>query len=98
MPGPFRFGEPDSLPSEMRAAGFADVAQTAESVEWLWPGPVDEYLNFLVGTLPPVRRAIETPRGEQVRSDIRDVIASHEREGGIHYDVHVFVVTGRKPA
>lgn len=98
MPTPFRFGEAGTLPSELRTGGYEDVTENAHTVAWTWPGPTDEYLDFLEGTLPPLRRALETEQADQIRGDLRTVIGAHERDGGVHFDVNMFVVTGRKRA
>jgi SAM-dependent methyltransferase len=100
MPGPFRFGEPGSLPRELRAAGFEDVAETPHTLAWTWPGPADEYLDFTQGTLPPVRKALEEAGAERdaVTNELLDVIRQHESGGQIHLESLVFAVTARNPA
>jgi len=99
MPTPFRFGEPGSLPAEMRTAGFADVRETPHTLAWSWPGPVDEYLDFLTGTLPPLRKALGDAGAERaaLETELRDIIGQHADGDRINFDACVFVVTGQKP-
>jgi SAM-dependent methyltransferase len=96
MPGPFRFGEPGSLPTELRKAGFQDVVEKALHPDWAWYGPPEEYLDFMQGTLPPVRKALETPgaQTDEIRRDLLAVLAAHDAGGRLVFDSNVFVVTG----
>jgi ubiquinone/menaquinone biosynthesis C-methylase UbiE len=95
-PGPFRFGEPGSLPAELRAAGFADVQETAREIPWRWPGALDEYMDFTMGTVPPVRRAIEQAEaaGQPLRQQLRDAVAPHFDGEAVVYEANVLVVVG----
>jgi ubiquinone/menaquinone biosynthesis C-methylase UbiE len=39
---PFRFGQPGSLSSALKAAGFIQVEEETRSLPWPWPGPPQE--------------------------------------------------------
>lgn len=94
-PGPFRFAEPGSLPSELRAAGFRDVQETAKTIPWRWPGPLDEYMEFTTGTVPPVRRAIEQAEaaGQPLRQQLVEAVTPHFDGEAVSYEANVLVVT-----
>ena len=47
-PDPFKFTQPGSLSPVLREADFRDLEETAQTVEWVWPGSPEEAWNIAV--------------------------------------------------
>ncbi|MEX0749306.1 MAG: class I SAM-dependent methyltransferase, partial [Dehalococcoidia bacterium] len=99
MPTPFRFGEAGSLPSELRSAGFEHVSEKPHEISWSWPGSPEEYLEFVEGTMPAFRKALESSGADakRVKEDMLGVVAQHYDGERVSVPGNIFVVTAQKP-
>ncbi|HXK32912.1 MAG TPA: methyltransferase domain-containing protein [Dehalococcoidia bacterium] len=96
MPTPFRFGESGSLPRELEAAGFREVAERPHELPWCWPGPPEEYLQFIQATFPAWRRGLESaeePTRARVLQEMHDVVSRSYDGDLIRFGGHIFIVT-----
>jgi ubiquinone/menaquinone biosynthesis C-methylase UbiE len=99
MPTPFRFGEPGSLPRELEAAGFRDIAERPHELSWAWPGPPEDYLQFVYDTSPALRRALESADDatrERVEGQMHDAVARAYDGEAVRFGVQIFIVSAAR--
>lgn len=99
MPTPFRFAAPGSLPQALKEAGFSSIDEQPRDAAWNWPGSPDEYLQFQMGTLPAIRRAIEEADPairDAVRADCLAAVGEYYDGASVNFDARVFIVTATR--
>jgi ubiquinone/menaquinone biosynthesis C-methylase UbiE len=69
----FKFAKPGTLTSALEVAGFQQVEERLETLEWNWPGtPEDFWEYFRAVTVPfkPLLEAVPADRQEEIRSEV----------------------------
>ena len=96
MPTPFRWGQEGTLPQEMASAGFKDIDEQPLEISWSWPGPPEEYMDFMQGTFPAWRRGLaetdESTRNE-VLGRISEIVNGWYDGKGVTMQGKIFVVS-----
>jgi SAM-dependent methyltransferase len=75
-PQPYRFGEPGSLSSQLRSAGFSEVQEETRTLRLAWPGPAEELWRRLYDVSAPMRPYFDS-FSEEVRAEaVKEVIVN----------------------
>jgi SAM-dependent methyltransferase len=96
-PGPFAFADPARVESILGAAGFGRVVLRGLDVDLAIGGgvPLEETVAFLL-EMGPLGRALGSIGVEQrarVAGAVRDVVAAHAGDDGVHMAGSVWIVT-----
>jgi len=92
-----RFGNPESLKSELASGGFADITVTRYDFVYK-PGTFDEYwTDYMRSTANSIRSKIEGHGEtvmEKIKNDARNNASRYEKDGSIVFPWTVLVATG----
>jgi len=98
-PNPFRFAEPDSLPSVMRGAGFRDVVEEKRWVPWVWPGPVEELWErerSIAVAFRPLLDRVPEHRWPEIHAAVHEEMSKYSDGENVSFQISVVLVSGRK--
>jgi ubiquinone/menaquinone biosynthesis C-methylase UbiE len=99
VPNPFRFAEPDSLPSAMRSAGFRDVAEERRLVPWVWPGPVEELWErerAITVAFRPLLDRVPPDQWPRIHADVHRELSKFSDGENVSFQISIVLVSGRK--
>ncbi len=96
-PGPFAFADPDRLRTILSAAGFADIAMTAQDKAIGAPN-LDEAIETALKVGPLGARLREQPDKAVIVVDaIREALSAHATTDGVRLGSATWIVTARRP-
>jgi ubiquinone/menaquinone biosynthesis C-methylase UbiE len=96
---PFRFGEPGSLSSEMKRAGFVELEEQTRSLPWPWPGPPEEMWEQVQAVAAPFRPLLSrVPKDlwPSVTAEVMREVGKFADERGVHFEAVVVMASGVK--
>jgi SAM-dependent methyltransferase len=95
VPTPFAYAEYGSLSGRLREAGFNGVQEEKRDIEWVWPGTVEEQIEFMRATLPNVRKALdEAP--PTVIEEIKDAMNQYREGDRLNLGARIYIVSATK--
>lgn len=94
-PTPFRFGEPGSLSTKLREAGFTAVQEERRDVGWSFQGTPDDHLRFAATTLSATRLALESAT-EDALAEIKANMSKFSDGKALNYGAVIYIVTAVK--
>jgi SAM-dependent methyltransferase len=74
-PSPFRFSPPGSIQASLVDAGFNDVTEMREIVEFPWPGPPEELWQHVYETTASLRRICDSLSRADFEDSYEEAIA-----------------------
>jgi len=95
MPSPFRFGALGSLPAELAAAGFKNVSETPHEARMEWPGPPEEYMDFIQATFPAWRKGLaeaDAATREDTLAAMLDIVRSWWNGSSLQWSGFIYIV------
>lgn len=95
-----RFSAVGELTAELQAAGFVDLREETIKVNWDWPGPPDEYWQFLVDASPWRDALHQLPPADQQAIEQEFLGLLHGRYDGtaVRHPSIAAVSSGARPA
>lgn len=95
----FRFAQPGSLSSELRAAGFSSVEEELKTLPWSWAGPVDEVWEYAQAVSSPFRSLLDQvppDQWDEVNRQVHDAIQPYVKGKHIEFGVQVVMASAIK--
>jgi SAM-dependent methyltransferase len=96
---PFRFAEAGSLSTVLRRAGFADMEEKTRTLEWTWPGSVEEVWEQAQAVAVPFRPMLERVPAEQwpkIHAEVHQAVQRYSDGEKIAFGVSVVMASGKK--
>ena len=96
---PFRFAEAGSLSTVLRRAGFADVEEETRTLEWTWPGSVEEVWEQAQAVAVPFRPMLDRVPAEQwpqIHAEVHQAVRRYSDGEKIAFGVSVVMASGKK--
>lgn len=92
----FRFGKPGKLKTALAAAGFSNVEEKLETIEWDWPGTPDDFWGYFRDvTVPfkPLLQAVPDERRDEVHEAVLAAIRTRYDGTAIHFGASMVVAS-----
>lgn len=96
-PDPFRFAQPGSLSTALRAAGFDKVEEETRELPWTWPGPVEEVWEYAQSVSTPFRPLLERVSADQwdeINREVHAAIRPYSDGAGVNFGAIVVLASG----
>lgn len=95
----FKFAQPGTLATALRAAGFAGVEERISEVPWNWPRRPEElweYFQEVTVPFKPMLQAIPPERREEVHAQVLAALRERYYDGVVNFDAKVVLASATK--
>lgn len=96
---PFRFAQPGSLSTVLRAVGLLAVDEESRELPWIWPGPVEEVWEYAQSVSTPFRPLLERVPAEQwndINREVYTAIGKYFDGQSVNFGATVVLASGTR--
>lgn len=98
-PNMFRFAEPGSLSTALRAAGFECIEEEIKTLPWTWPGSPEEVWEYVRSVSTPFRPLLErvpAEKWDEISADVLKAIRKYSDGHKVDFGITAVLASGRK--
>jgi SAM-dependent methyltransferase len=98
-PDPFRFGQPGSLSSVLRKAGFSNVEEETKNLPWTWPGTAEEVwqqMQAVATPFLPLLQRVPAEKRDEINREVLTAVQQHADGDSIKFGAAVVLASGTK--
>ena len=93
----FRFGEPGTLSSALKRAGFVQIDESTKTLPWTWPGSAEEVWEYAQAVSTPFRPMLERVPEElwpHIKGEVLAAIRQYAQGDSVQFEAVVVLASG----